>query len=85
MKTSNILKQAKAISRSVKSWADLSNALFDPIDGLVSRAYPTRAERAAFVKSEEYAKLKQLVASSTATHDLIEGATPKRSDCFWRD
>jgi hypothetical protein len=36
-----ILEQAEEMARSAKSWADLSNALFDPINGLITKAYPT--------------------------------------------
>jgi len=49
-----ILKSANDIALSAETWADLSNALFDPEEGLVAKAYPTREQREHFVKSEEY-------------------------------
>jgi predicted HicB family RNase H-like nuclease len=83
MKTSNrILDQAKELAGAVESWADLSNALFDPVDGLITRAYPTRAERQAFLKTDEYKKIRDLLAQAIDTHGLVEGATPKKSGRF---
>jgi predicted HicB family RNase H-like nuclease len=72
-----VLKQAQEIARSVKTWADLSNALFDPLNGLVTRAYPIGAEREAFLKTKEYQKIRQLLHDAIDTYGLVEGATPK--------
>ena len=37
MKNANqVLGQAQQIARSVETWAELSNALFDPVDGLLT-------------------------------------------------
>lgn len=74
---STLLTQARDIAGSVKTWADLSNALFDPETGLISRAYPTREGRAAFLRTEEYAKIRSLVNAATERTGLIEGAMPK--------
>jgi hypothetical protein len=67
---------------SAETWADLANALFDPVNGLVTRAYPTCAEREAFLKTEQYKKIRELLAHSIDTHGLVEGATPKKSGRF---
>ena len=75
----NIAEQA---ARESETWADLSNLLFNPIDGLVARAYPTREAREAFVKSEEYRKIRKLVANAMERHGLVEGGTPKKSGRF---
>ena len=77
-----ILKKATEIAESVETWADLSNALFNPVDGLITRAYPTRAEREAFAKTEQYKKIGELLATSINTHGLVEGATPAKSGKF---
>ncbi len=83
MKTANrILEQAEDMAGSVETWADLANALFDPVDGLITRAYPTRAEREAFLKTEQYKKIRELLAHAIETHGLVEGATPKKSGRF---
>jgi hypothetical protein len=74
-----ILKQAKDVARSIETWADLSNALFDPVSGLLTRAYPTRADRAAFLKTEQYKAIRALLAHAIDTHGLVEGATPTKS------
>jgi predicted HicB family RNase H-like nuclease len=79
---SQILIQARAIARSVKSWADLSNALFDPISGLITNAYPARAEREAFMQTEQYQKIRELLTRAIAAHGLVEGAAPKKSGRF---
>src|SRR5262245_17470630 len=77
-----ILDQAQKVARSVESWADLSNALFDPVNGLITKAYPTRAEREKFLKTERYQKIRELLARAIDSHGLVEGATPRKSGRF---
>ena len=81
-KESRILKSAKDIASSVESWADLSNALFDPVNGLLTKAYPSREEREAFMKTEEYGAIRRLRETAIKEAGLIEGATPKKSGRF---
>ena len=81
-KSSEILKSARDIAPSVESWADLSNALFDPVNGLVAKAYPTREEREAFLKTKEYGAIRKLLETAIEETGLIEGATPKKSGRF---
>jgi predicted HicB family RNase H-like nuclease len=76
-KADRVLNQAKKLARSVESWADLSNALFGPYDGLLTTAYPTRAEREEFVKTEQYQQIHELLHQAIDTFGLVEGATPK--------
>jgi hypothetical protein len=76
-KAKRILHQAQETARSVESWADLSNALFDPFTGLITKAYPTREERRAFMKTEEYRKIRELLREAMVTFGVVEGATPK--------
>ncbi len=73
-----LLQAAEELARTAESWADLSNALFDPLGGLLARACPTRAERAAFTQTAEYQKIKELVAEAQDRFGLVAGATPKR-------
>ena len=81
-KAEKILKAAQTAAASAETWADLSNALFDPEDGLVAKAYPTRAEREKFLKSKEYIALRQLIDAAAERTGLVEGATPKKSGKF---
>ena len=81
-KSSTILESAKDVASSVASWADLSNALFNPIDGLVTKAYPTREQREAFLKTEEYKAIRKLHETAMQQTGLVEGATPKKSGKF---
>jgi hypothetical protein len=74
-----ILNEAERAAREAETRADLLNFLFDPVDGLVAGAYPTRE---AFVRTDEYQKLRQLVADAMRHHGLVEGATPKKSGRF---
>jgi hypothetical protein len=83
MTKANLLESAKKIAESVKSWADFSNALFNPVDGLISQAYPTRAERLAYSKTDEYKAIRELVLETITRTGLIEGATP--NPCFGCD
>lgn len=83
MKNANrLLKQAQDIARSVETWADLSNALYNPVDGLLTRTYPTSAERKAFRKTEQYQKIRELLVQAMNASGLVEGAAPKKSGRF---
>lgn len=77
-----VLTSAKSAAASAETWADLSNVLFDPVDGLVARAFPTREQREQFVKTKEYRAIRELIDSATQRTGLIEGATPKKSGRF---
>ena len=78
-KAAELLHRAEALAQSVESWADLSNALFDPLEGIVARAFPTRDEREAFAKTAEYRKIHELIHQARDRFGLVAGATPKRS------
>jgi hypothetical protein len=72
--TDELLNEA---ARDAETWADLSNFLLNPIDGLVARAFPTREAREAFVKTDDYKKVRDLISVAIERHGLVEGATPK--------
>lgn len=76
-KEQELLRSAQEIAQSADTWADLSNALFDPDTGLVSRAYPTRKQRAEFLRSDQYKQIRHLIDAATERTGLVEGATPK--------
>lgn len=77
-----LLKRAREVAKTVESWADLSNLLFNPYDGIVTSAYRTRAEREAFIKTEQYAKINQLLEDAIDKFGLVEGATPIHTGSF---
>jgi len=77
--THELLIEAQCAAQEAETWADLSNVLFNPIDGLIARAYPTREEREAFVKTDECKQVRALVAGAIRRHGLVEGATPRKS------
>lgn len=77
---SELVEEAERAARDAATWADLSNFLFNPVDGLVAKAYPRRAAREAFLQTDEYPKIRQLVSDARERHGLVEGATPKLSD-----
>jgi predicted HicB family RNase H-like nuclease len=81
-KATSLLESANRIAQTVETWADLSNALFDPETGLISRAFPTRKERAEFLKSPEYRKIRELIDAAVQRSGLVEGATPRKSGKF---
>ena len=81
-KQARILDSARRVAASAETWADLSNALFDPEDGLVARAFPTREEREEFIKTKEYQALRELIEAAQERTGLVEGATPKKSGKF---
>jgi len=75
---SEIVEAARALASSVETWADLSNALFNPINGLVSTAYPARADRIAFRQTAEYREIRKILSDTIDRTGLIDGATPKK-------
>lgn len=81
-KAAELLRQAEEQAKRAPTWADLSNTLFDPLEGLLARAFPTRAEREAFVKTEEYRKIRALIDLARERTGLVAGATPKKSGRF---
>ncbi len=78
----DILKEAERLARSLRTWADLSNALFDPIEGLVARSFPTLQERKEFRKTHVYDQLHTLVEEKMEATGVVAGATPKKSGKF---
>jgi site-specific DNA-methyltransferase (adenine-specific) len=81
-KGNNVLAEAQAVAEKCKTWADLSNALFDPVDGLVTRAFPDTSERRAFRKTKTYDALHALVERKMELTGVIEGSTPRKSGKF---
>lgn len=82
MKPGELLKAAEQEAAIVTTWADLSNFLFDPDDGLISKAYPVGPERSKFMKSNEYKSIRKLIDDVQDRTGLVEGATPKKSGKF---
>jgi len=78
----NILIEAERLAQSLKTWADLSNALFDPIEGLVVRSFPTLQERKVFRKTHIYDRLHTLVEKKMESTGVVAGAIPKKSGKF---
>ena len=81
-KPQELLESARQEAAIVTTWADLSNFLFDPDDGVISKAYPVGPERSGFMKSPEYQAIRQLIDDVRQRTGLIEGATPKKSGKF---
>lgn len=83
MNTRNdILVEARRLADESKSWADLSNALFDPLEGLVARQFADASKRAAFRKTDTYAKLHKLVEKKMQQNGVVSGAEPTKSGRF---
>jgi predicted HicB family RNase H-like nuclease len=81
-KTDDILAEARKLAEGSKTWADLSNALFEPIEGLVARFFPDASERSAFRKTKAYDALHALVERKVQETGVVEGSTPKKSGKF---
>ena len=81
-KMKTLLVEARRIATSSKTWADLSNALFDPLEGLVIRTFPNSDERAEFRKSDAYDELHAIVERKMEATGVVRGATPKKSGKF---
>ena len=81
-KAERVLTSASEVATTSENWADLSNALFDPFDGLVAKAYPTREDRENFVQTKEYRAIRRLVDEAIDRSGLVTGAKPKKSGRF---
>lgn len=88
-KTTNIVNQATEVldrareqADSAPTWADLSNAIFDPVEGLIAKAYPAFEDRRKFQTTDCYRQLQQLVSEAMKRTGMIEGATPTKSGRF---
>ena len=81
-KVSMIIERAKDLAKEAKTWADLSNALFDPVDGELARALPTQKEREEFLRTNEYKEIRALLQQKMDETGLVRGATPKKSGKF---
>lgn len=79
---SDILAEAQRLAEGSKTWADLSNAFFDPLDGLIVNRFPDAVDRTAFRKTETYSKLHELVERKIQQTGLVAGAEPKKSGRF---
>jgi plasmid stabilization system protein ParE len=80
--STRLMERAEQAAGEAQTWADLSNFLFDPDERLIARAYPTREAREAFVKTEDYRRLRRLVADTMDRHGLVPGGTPSKSGRF---
>ncbi len=81
-KASDILGEARQKLESASTWADASNAVFDPIDGLIARAYRSLEDRRAFRGTPEYQSLQRLLEAAISKFGVINGAAPKKSGRF---
>jgi len=81
-KVGEILSEGRRLADRCKTWADLSNALFDPLDGLVAKTYPDPEDRHAFRKTDAYVALHDLVEDKMREVGVVAGAEPKKSGRF---
>ena len=81
-KRQQVLEEARSLAGIMPTWADLSNALFDPVSGIVSRAFRTETQRRAFRDTEEYREIRSLLREKMNSTGLVRGATPEKSGKF---
>jgi predicted HicB family RNase H-like nuclease len=82
MNKNELLKRARELARAAKTWAEFSNSLFNPDDGIITQAYPSRSDREAFMKSDTYRRIRELLNETIERTGLVEGATPQKSGRF---
>src|SRR5436309_1525852 len=75
-----VLEQARELAARVESWADYSNALFNPCDGIVKQTFPTLRERREFTMTKPYAEIYDILRSLREKFGVVEGGQPKRPD-----
>ena len=78
----DLLAAVRVEAAVAETWADLSNFVFDPEEGILAGVYKTEAERRAFVKSPEFKEIRRVIDDVRKRNGLIDGATPKKSGKF---
>ena len=78
----DLLTKAERVAAESATWADLHNALFDPVDGLLARAYPTPEARAEFIRTPQYKAIQKLLGDAIDRSGLVNGGTPQKSGRF---
>jgi len=81
-KPSDLLEAAEHAVQQSEGWANLSNFLFNPDNGLITKAYPTRQERAEFMQTSEYRAIRELLKSRMDATGLAAGSVPEKSGRF---
>jgi hypothetical protein len=81
-KAKALLDRARQLSTECETWADLSNALFDPLEGELTRAFPPGEQRVAFRQTPEYQQILEILEEKMKVTGLIQGATPRKSGKF---
>jgi len=81
-KAEYVLEQAKALARTVKSWADFSVAIFDQHNGLVAKTFDDPMERQAFYDSKQYEQVNEILLGLMREFGVEGGATPQKSGRF---
>jgi len=81
-KGAELLRRAKELAKKSDTWADFSNALFDPFDGELVQALPMQKDREAFRRTKEYKEIRTLLKEKMDKTGLVKGATPKKSGKF---
>jgi hypothetical protein len=56
-----LVAEARKIARKADSWMTLTNALSNPLNGLIIRYFPDLEQRKEFLKSPEYKVLDELL------------------------
>ncbi len=81
-KAQNILIETRRLAAKATTWADLSNALFDPVEGIVTKTFSIGKERAAFAKTPQYAEIQGLVMAAMKRTGVTDGAAATKSGRF---
>lgn len=78
-KAKMIREQAETLSRSVKTWADFSVAIFGHDDGLIAKEFADEAERQLFYDSDEYKELCKMRQKLMHKFGVNKGGNPEKS------
>jgi hypothetical protein len=81
-KAQKLLSEAQQLAAGAPTWADFSNALFNPRDGLLTKAFPVGPARKSFTKTREYEAIGRLLEEAMERTGVVEGATPRKSGKF---
>lgn len=67
-----LLSAARELAKANPNWIDLSNAIFDQDHGLLPKENMSREDREAFVASDEYRQIRELIREARGRRGQAE-------------
>lgn len=73
-KANSVLRHARELASSAKTWADFSAALFDQSSGVIAKTFPDQLERQLFQDTEQSKEVNALLLDVIRRSGVVAGA-----------